>query len=257
MRTMEFIGQNLLNTTTMVTSTGGGSGTVAYLFDRNISLSYQSDGYTDDTSMTITVTFDNPINISRVMLQNHNLKNYVIYGTGPGTTGGITFSPAINLATNSDTSNYHAFNTVTVDTVVMQLNNVITVGEERTIGELIIGDSAVTFDYNPAAANYDPKLYKQKIKHIMPDGGTNLFIVGNKFQANITLKFAGESFKDSLRTVYDAAAPLYFVPEGTTAAWNGEAHEVVWVNDWDFTYSENSKSQGYDGKITIEETPNT
>jgi hypothetical protein len=251
MKTMQFFEQNLLNTTTMVT-VDSGTGTVGYLFDRNLDVSYQSSGYTGATSTTITITFPTESVISRLMIQNHNLKSFSAYYNTAS-----AFNPAIGTATNSDTYSYFTFASVTAASISIQMSDVIDAGQERTIGELYVGDAKVQFDYNPHTDNYDPKLYKQKIKHTMPDGGTNLFIVGNKYQANITLKFIGETFHDALKTVYDAAAPLYFVPEATTSGWAGQAHEVVWVNDWDFTYAENSKSQGYNGKIQIEETPNT
>lgn len=253
MRNMEFAGQNLLNTTTMVTVSSG-TGTVSYLFDRNLSIDYQSDGYTGATSTVLTVTFDNPTVISRLMLQNHNLKAFRAFYDGVTAS---TFTPAILVTGNSETSHYFAFASTTVSSISVQMDDVIDAGQERSIGELVVTDSKATFDFNPNSTNYDPKLFKQKIKHTMPDGGTNLFIVGSKFQASIVLKFVGETFKDTLRTLYDNGAPLYFIPEATTASWAGEAHEVVWVNDWDFTYAENSRTQGYDGKILIEETSNT
>lgn len=253
MRNMEFMGQNLLNTTSMFV-VDSGTGTLSYLYDRNLSVEYQTDGYTGATSTTLNIVFDNPTVVSRLMIQNHNLKAFSAYYDSNAAN---VFTPAISVAANSTTYHYFYFNSVTVSSIQIKMDDVIDLNQERSIGELVVADSKATFDYNPNSDNYDPKMFKQKIKHTMPDGGTNLFIVGNKFQAVLNMKFIGEAFKDSLRTIYDDGAPVYFVPEATTGAWAGEAHEVVWVNDWDFTYAENSKTQGYNGKIQIEETPNT
>jgi hypothetical protein len=250
---MEFLSQNLIDTTTMFT-VDSGTGTLEYLFDRNLNIQYQTDGYTGNTSTIITVTFGAPTAISRILLQNHNLKQFRIFYDGATAS---VFSPDANITANSDTYHYFAFATKTASSISLQMDSTIDAGEEREIGQFYVGDAQVEFDYNPHTDNFDPKLYKQKIKHTMPDGGTNLFIVGNKFQANITLKFAGETFRDALRDVYDTGKPIYFIPESTNTGWAGEAHEVVWTNDWDFTYAENSRTQGYNGKITIEETPNS
>ena len=253
-RNMEFISQNYLNTTTMIT-VDSGSGTVGYLFDRNLSVEYQSSGYTADTSTVMNIVLEPPQVVSRILMQNHNLKAFSMYYNSNAAN---VFTPDISVTQNSDTSSYFAVSSVTVDSIQLKMDDVMDSGnEERTIGELVIGDAKVIFDYNPSTDNFDPMLYKQKIKHTMPDGGTNLFIVGNKFQANITLKFIGEEFRDALKSIYDDAAPVYFVPEATTSTWAGEAHEVVYVNNWDFTYAVNSKEQGYNGKITIEETPSS
>lgn len=252
MRTMEFLTKNLLNTTTMVT-VASGTGTVEYLFDRNISVSYTSESNTGNTSSVMTVTFDNPTVLSRIMLQNHNLKQFRIFRDGATAS---TFTPDINVSQNSETSSLFVVNSTTVSSISLQMDDVIN-SQERQIGEFYVGDCSVALEYNPDATNYDPKLYRQKIKHTMPDGGTNLYIVANKFQANLSLKFISETIKTGLRNIFNDSDAFYFVPEGTTSGWAGEAHEVVWANDWDFTYAENSKTQGHEGKITLEETPNT
>lgn len=252
MKTMEIISQSYLDTTSMFL-VDSGSGTLSYLYDRNLALGWQSDGYTGATTTTMNIVFPSPVVVSRIMMQNHNLKTFSIYhDSAPASV----FSPAISVTGNSTTSHYFAVASTTISSLQIKMDDVMSTAE-RSIGELIVGDLKVSFDNNPDSANYDPKYYKQKVKYTMPDGGTNLFIVGNKYQASINLKFTGAAFTDSLRTIYEDGSPFYFVPEATTSGWVGQAHEVVWVNDWEFTYADNAKSQGYNGKIVIEETPNT
>ena len=251
MSKFEFCGQNLGNTTSMLLSISG-SGTFAYLYDRNTALDYVTDGYTGATSTTLNIVFDVPTVVSRIFLQPHNLKTFRIYYNSATAN---TFTPDCNVSTNSTTNHYFAFASTTVSSIQLQMDNVIEAGQERSIGELVISDLKSQFDVNPSADNYDPKLFKQKIRHVMPDGGTSLFIVGNKFQAGMKLKFVSTAFKDELVTIYNDGNPFYFLPEPTTTAWLGNAYEMVWVNDWNFTYSENSKTQGWDGSIVIEETP--
>jgi hypothetical protein len=251
MRTFEFCGQNLLNTTSML-KVDSGTGTLSYLFDRNTSLDYQSVDYTGNTSTVLSVEFDSPTVVSRIMIQNHNLKAFrVFYNSATANT----FTPDYQITGNSATSHFLAFSSITVSSIQIQMDDVIDLNQERSIGELIITDCNVSLPNNPSANDYDPKLYKQKIKHTMPDGGTSMFLIGNKFQANMKLKFLSTTTKDLLLAVNNDGNPFYFVPEGTTTGWLGHAYEVVWTNDFDFTYSENSKTQGWDGSIKIEETP--
>ena len=250
-RPFEICDANKLNTTTML-SVDSGTGTLAYLFDRNLNLEYQSDGYTGATSTTININFDAPTVVSRIMIQNHNLKAFKIYYNSATAN---TFSPDANVTANSATNHYFYFNSTTVSSIQIQMDDVIDLNQERSIGELIVTDCTVPFEVNPTADNYDPRLYKEKIKHTMPDGGTSLFIIGNKFQAKIKLTFISTAFKDNLYDVYVGGDQFYFIPEPTTTAWLGAAVETVWTNDWDFTYAENSKTQGWNGSIVIEETP--
>lgn len=251
MSRFEFLDENKLNTTSMFVVESG-TGSLSYLYDRNLALDYVSSGYTGATATTLNIVFSSPTVVSRIALQNHNLKQFRIFYNSATAN---TFTPDANVSQNSATNHYFGFASTTVSSISIQMDDVITSGDERSIGELVISDLKFEFAVNPEADNYDPKLFKQKIKHTMPDGGTSLFVVDSKFQATIKLRFISTSFKDDLLALYNAGSPFYFVPEPTTTSWLGQAHEVVWTNDWNFTYADNSKTQGWNGHLTIEETP--
>lgn len=247
-RNFEFCGKNLVNTTTMI-GCSTGTGTFAYLYDRNLDIDFQTDGHTGNTTTTLTITFDAPTTISRVMLQNHNLKAFRIFYDG-ATANSIGIE-----STNSATSSLFPFTATDISSISIQMDDVIDAGQERTIGELVIADCRVTLDNNPDTGNFTPRLFGKKIRHEMPDGGTSLFMVANKYRAKMKLRFVAESITTALLSLYNDGDAFYFIPEGTTAAWSGEARECVWVNDWDFTYGDNAKTQGQSGSIEIEETP--
>lgn len=248
-RNFEFCGKNLLNTTTMITCSTG-TGTFAYLFDRNLDIDFQTDGHTANTSTVLTISFDAPTVVSRVMLQGHNLKNYRVFYDG------VTANSWAAVTGNRDTSTLLTPASTTVSSISIQMDDVIDSDQERTIGELVITDCKVQLDNNPDTGNFTPKLFGKKIRHEMPDGGTSLFIVGNKYRARMKLRFVSDSVTSQLLELYNDGDAFYFIPEGTTSGWAGEAREVVWVNDWDFTYGDNAKTQGQNGTIDIEETPN-
>ncbi len=250
-RNFEFCDKNLLNTTTMI-GCSTGTGTFAYLFDRNIDIDFQTDGHTADTTTTLTINFDAPTVLSRIMLQNHNLKSFKVYYNSATAN---TFTPDAAVTTNSATSSLFVFASTTVSSISIQMDDVIETGQERTIGELILTDCRVQLDNNPDTGNFTPKFFGKKIRHEMPDGGTSLFVVANKYRAKMKLRFVSDSITTQLLELYNDGDAFYFVPEGTTGAWAGEAREVVYVNDWDFTYGDNAKSQGQNGSIEIEETP--
>jgi hypothetical protein len=88
----------------------------------------------------------------------------------------------------------------------------------------------------------------------MPDGGVGMFYIANKFKTSLKWKFISDTFRDNLLDLYLDAKPLYYIPYPTTTAWDGNAYEAQWTNDFNFSYSENSKTQGQGGSMILEET---
>lgn len=244
---MEFLKQNLLNTTTMVTCDSG-TGTVAALFDRNPAVDYNTDGYPSTTSTVLSVVFDAPTVVSHVMMQNINLKNFRIFYDS------TTANSLAIVSGNSHTSYYLSFASITVNSINIQMDSAMTADTEKSIGELVVTEERLAFERNPASSNYKPEVKRAKIKHTMPDGGVSVFYIADKFKASLKWKFVTDSFRESLYDVFSEALPIYFVPFPTTTSWDGRAYEVLWTDDFDFTYDENSTTQGQGGSLTIEET---
>lgn len=251
MALMEFLKQNKLNTTTMITVPANQTGTLAYLFDRNTGLGFTSVGYDSNTSLALTVTFPTPTVLSHVFLQHHNLAQYRVFYDG------VTANSLAVVATNSETSTYHAFASTTVSSVTIQMDRAKTAATERQLGEFVVTERRLQFERNPSFKDYVPVVARKRIRHEMPDGGMAHFNIKNKFKAKLSWKFLSAVFAASLRTVYDEAAALYFLPFPTTTAWDGVAHEVLWDNDFDFADDENSRTQGKGGEIKLWETSNT
>ena len=253
MANMEFLRSNLLQTTTMATATAGnGSGTYAYLHDRNLGLRYSSSGYTTSTTLAISVVFAAPTVISHVALQNHGIRDYQLsYNSATGANVLVT------VASNSATSTYHSFASVTVNSIEIYTTRATTVDTERRIGEWIMSERLMQFERNPSTRDYNPARPLKRVIHEMPDGGKTAFNIRQKFKAKIGFGFISDSFTSQLQSVYDTGSAVYFLPFTTTTGWAGVAHEVLWTNEWDFSYSENSKSQGQTGHVVLEETSNS
>lgn len=246
MAIQEFLTANIVNTTTQI-AVNSGTGTAAYLFNRNTRLGYVSSGYTGATSTTITLSFTSAVVISTIMLQNHNLKDFTIYRDGTTTT-------LTAVASNSATSTYLNFSSVTVSSLAFVITGAMT-SAERRIGELIVTERKLQFERNPSINDFDPKLMRKQVIHEMPDGGITLFNIKDKYQAKIGWRFITSTFKDNLFTVFDAKLPLTFVPKPTTTGWDGFAYEVNWVGDFNFKPSTNVESSGYSGNFWIKQTP--
>jgi len=249
MARMEFLNPNLVNTTSM-TVVNSNTDTAQYLFDRNVSIGYSSSGLnTAGTSAVISIKLPSNTVISHVFIQNHNLKSFRIYYNS------VTANSLHNTTTNSATSTYIAFSSVTVNSVDIQMTDTINASEEKELGELYIGYRQLQFERNPAIENFEPRIFRKQIRHEMPDGGVVLYNVRDKYRTNLRWEFITDGFHTSLLTLYRNAQPLYFLPEPTTTAWNGEAYEVVMSGEFDFKHSTNDKTQGRSGGLDLEQTP--
>ena len=251
MALMEFLKANKIETTTSFTCDAAQTGTLQYLFDRNKALGFTSSGKaTSTSSLVLTYVFSSPQVLSNVLLQNHNLKQFRVFYDS------ATANSLAVVTQNSATSTYLNFSSVTVSSISIQMDDTITPSVEKKIGEWVATEKRLAFERNPSHNDFEPVVSRKKIRHEMPDGGVSHFNIASKFKARLKWKFVTDSFVTSLRSVYDDALPLYFVPFPTTTGWAGLAHEVLWDNDFDFTYDENSKTQGQGGEIRLWETAN-
>lgn len=254
MAVMEFLRQNLLNTTTMITTTANnGVGTFQYAFDRNLRVGYSSVGYNSSTIAAFSVKFTTTTPVSHILIQNHNLRQFRAYYDG------VTANSLAVVANNSATSTYISFATVQAAQIDLEMELQMTSGApasntEKNFGEIVIGDRLLAFGQNPSSDNWRPTFARKQIVTEMPDGGVKVFQIRDKFVGDLSWNFISQTFRDNLYTLWSSAAAMYFVPFPTTTGWDGNAWEVAWLGGFDFTYEENSKTQGFGGSMKLRQT---
>ena len=250
MAVMEFLKENYLNTTTMV-KVDSNTGTVLYLFDRNPNLTYASVNYNSTTATVISIELATNTVISNLLLQNHNFKQFRAFYNSLTAN---TFSPNINETTNSATSSYYLFTSVTVNSIQIQVDTTITGSTDKQVGEVIVTERTLQFERNPTADEWRPAIRRKQIVHEMPDGGVKVYHIRDKFRAKIGWDFITETFHNSLKTRFEAALPMVFTPFPTNTSWNGQAPEVSWIGDFNFKHGDNAKTAGYSGDLELRET---
>ncbi len=248
MAVMEFLGRNLVTTSTMI-KVDSNTDLSTYMIDRNRRLGWSSNGYTGSTQTVISLEFGTPTVISHVMLQNHNLKDFRIFYNS------VTANSLLVVSSNSQTSTYLSVNSITVSSVQIQIDAPMVAGADRQVGELIIAERQLQFERNPSIEAWDQSIFRKQIEHEMPDGGTVVFNIKDKYRADIAWQFITETFRNQLRSVFDSGNPVYFLPRPTSTSWDGDAYEVVWVGGFNFYFSDNEPSVGYSGSLTLKETP--
>lgn len=248
---MVFLTNNEFDTTTQATVDSANTTTVIRACDRNVKTTWTTAGYNSNTSTIFSIALDTPVSISKIFLQNHNLKQFQIFYNSATANA---FTPAISETTNSATSSYFDIATVTVATVQIQCDVAMTAQTEKQIGEIYIGDLLLNLERNPNAASYKPIIKKDMVIHRMPNEGVSVFVGGTKFKGEISWKFLSNSFTSQLQTLYETNTSFYFVPFPSASEWDGRAYQVLWTNEFDFKYSDNNFSAGQGGKIVLEET---
>ena len=258
---MEMLWQSFFNTSTMAVVQSNTAG-AAFLFDRRPTRRYISVGYNNDlTQTTIKVNFTSTQTVSRVLIQNHNFKEFRVYCNGATastlaltTTSGTTTS---YWTTNSETSSYLMFSDTYMTSLSIDIKSTHVANEEKKIGQLIVSDQQFQFTRNPDRGGLSPESKPKEIVHSMSDGGTVVFRIRDKIRYQLTGTHRLAAEISGLRTVYDTKLPLVFVPFPTGTAWDGQAYEVNWVGGFNagLKPSDNYTAVGYDFRIELEEGP--
>lgn len=257
---MEFLYKNMYATTTSVyvsTNTDYAS----YLFDRESSQQYQSSGDNNDaTTTTVRVDFTSYKSVDRIALQNINLKSFkMYYNSNSANFFSITsaLTGTSQWTQNSSTALYLMLEaTISVTSVWIEATATMVANEEKKIGQLWISGQWYQLERNPSSKNYKPTIARKEHKHEMSDGGTATYVIADKFETDIRLKYWSTAGTASLREIYDDYDPAVFVPNPTGTSWDSKIYEVNWIDDWGFEeFSDNYKLNGYSGRIRLRETP--
>lgn len=263
MANFEFLDNNLLDTTTMVTLVSdSNTSTVVNLFDRYDTKRYSTIGHGTSTSATIRVNFDSTQSVSRIILQNHNLKQFRVYYNGTTAnaitleTGGDTSTSL--WSTNSATEHYLKFTAIDCTSISIQMDYAQTVDTEKKIGELWVSDLNLRLDFNADVTGYDPIIFNKQIRHEMSDGGVAVYDIRDKWRCKLKLRYKNASITSSLRTIYNSKEEFCVVPFPTGTTWDGDIFEVVWSGPYDGLRpsGNNWRDIGFDHEFMLEETPN-
>jgi|GEM_PF-5256337 len=254
---MEFLKQNLINTTTQI-SLGSNTSLAENLFNPDRALQYFTDGFANDaTTASITIRFDATQTVSRIALLEHNLESFRIYYNGAtANTFNITgLTTASDFLSNTSDNLYLKATPVDCTSVTIDMRTTITANTEKAIGHLVLSSLELEFP-NPNAAGYNPVLAPKQIVHQLSDGGTRIHVVREKWEAKLKFNSVTESERNSFRAVYDQYNPWLFVPFGTHTSWDGILFEAVWTNPFNFyRFVDENMNAGFRGDIDLKETP--
>ena len=256
---MEFITSNKFDTTSGL-SVNSATLTADNIFTRDLTFQYISEGFNDDTlTSTLVYDFGSTITVSRLALMGHNIKAYNMYYDGV-TANAFSFTATSSTITsqfisNSETSQFFKCSTVSCQTISFDLKSTQVANSEKAVGFFYAGDSKLDFERTPSSKNYTPNYKQKQIVHTLSDGGVRLQHIAEKFDSKIKFSYITESFRTSLRSVFNEKTEFFFLPFGTSTGWDEIFHEVNWVGNFDFyKYSDNAQNSGFSGSILLKET---
>ncbi len=255
----EFLKANYCNTTTQFV-VNSNTDTVSNVLNPDQRIQYYSDGFNNDsTTVSMTISFDETMTVSRLSLKEINLKKFNIYYNGATanafaltTTGSTIASQFIN---NSETSLYLRCASVDCTSVTIDMYSTQAANSDKAIGYLVISDTLLSLQRTPSSQNYTPKIDPEQVVHAMSDGGVRIHTVKDKHTADLKFKYISRDFRDDLKDVYDSRAPFMFCPLGTTTSWDETLFECVWPGNFDFfKFSDDAAASGFSGTVTLKET---
>ena len=257
---MDLLKPNYLDTTTAVVINNA-TDRVSYLFDRDTTFQYVSNGMNNDlTTVSIRINFNETLPVSRIALVEHNLKAFTVFYNGATantfalTSSGSTVSSA--FSSNSETSHYLMASQTYCTSVTFDLKSTIVADQEKAIGFMVLSDPHLTLDRPPPAKGYKISIDPQDTVHKLSDGGTRIQNISDKYMVTLSYSYLTTSQRNSLKTVYDRHQEIVFCPFGTTTSWDKVIFPCVWNGNFDFfQFSDDAATAGFSGKINLLETP--
>jgi len=260
---MQFISENLVNTTSLLSSNLDILSATSHLIDRKDSVYRFSVTITANLYGYIKVSFYQTTPVSLICLKDVSTSNCYSVRITRETIGAEMFFTATTGDTTSSrwstfTGNkYYAFATQSCKDIYFRADFTTTAGTMGTvwIGELFIGDVNLNFEYDPDIKSFNPVFNPKQFIHEASDGGIIKYKLQDSYSLSLSREYISQTEYDSLKDLYDKDSHFSFIPFPTGTAWDGELYEVNWINNWNFKFSDNYKSNGYSGEIELAEIP--
>lgn len=233
-----------------------GASSWANAYNRDPDSLWQSSGAgTDGTGVQIDITFyegSTAINrtIDRLILLNHNLKNFTIYYWD-----GSTYQTWLAVTGESRTSAVYELDSRTVAKARIISTDTQTVNQEKAIGEAIL--CAELLDIGTDMQSYDVQ-YREKSKTLMMgDGSMQRILVywsphrTGKYEAKVKFNMISKAVRDALIAIKEAGLPFLWYPESEADV--VRLFYVHWSNTLKWKYSSQYKDAGFDMDMDLKE----
>jgi hypothetical protein len=239
-----------------VFSISSGSAAWANAFNRDKDSSWQSSGANSDaTAVQMDITFyegDTAINreIDRLILINHNLKNFTIYYWD-----GSTYQTWLTVSGETAVNSVIELSSQTTAKARIIATATQTTNAEKTIAECIFCKEQL--DIGIDMLSYDVNFREKSKTLMMGDGSLQRILVywsprrTGKYEAKVKFNMIDEDTLNSLIAIKETGVPFLWYPE--SEAQPDLIYLVHWANALKWKYSSSYKSAGFDLEMDLKE----
>lgn len=115
--------------------------------NRNNRSGWGTTGSADDGSTTMTVTFNDTLSFTDVLLVGHNFRNFNLkYYDG---TNYVAFSTPIDMTDNTSSTTAHSFNEVSTTGMRLKINGTMTANQDKFLKQFIVTEALGTLSVQP------------------------------------------------------------------------------------------------------------
>lgn len=137
---------------------------IARALDKNPITKWRSLGSSDSSTETITVTLPDAITIDRIILQDHNFKQFQVKYDSSGMFTDFTnvlgidgsLGGGISETAFADDTAYYEFDSVTTSSIQLTIDTTQTVDAEKFISQIIVTSEIGTFNGFPLISGITP-----------------------------------------------------------------------------------------------------
>ena len=193
-----------------------------YARSRKRYLKWQSSGSDDLTTETYQLDFGSSYDVDRVIIKKHNFKAFTIkYWNGASWTHFANVVTAegtqtnITETTNTKTTNYYEFDSVSTEKILISVDTTQTVDAEKYAYEVIASKEFGTFVGYPV---YSGKFNKERASKKHFTGTVSQTIFGENFNCNLNfVTYPSESDHELIKDLWEYGKEFLIYPCGADA----------------------------------------
>lgn len=233
-----------------------GDGSKGYLYDRDKDSKWLTSGANDDaTEVSIIVEFYEGTEavertIDRVLLINHNLKNWELeYWDGSA------WQPLTSETTDGADVTFKSFSEQTTEKVRLLCTETQIADAEKFVGEFIV--AALAVDPARDMEDYEVRFRERTNEMVMGDGSIHRTVTRwaqnrlQRYEARVRFSYIADAAREEFRALRDAGEAFLWYPESTTRP--DEIWFVFWTSPYRERYVSSYKGAGIEIDLELKE----
>lgn len=207
---VKFYNSNQIDSIATFTFTTANSALSSYLYDNDRTTKLPSIGSNDATTETYLIEFSTSKTFDAVHIDNHNIKSGdVMYWNG---FAYVDFSTAATWSSNSASSTFFSFNSVSTTKLRIRMNTTIIANAQKYIGEIRAFAIIGTVSANPTEAS--PEFIERSVQNQGAVGGNIYILFGKKY--HVIMRFNDAPIADVLLflSLKELGKSFYVYPGG-------------------------------------------